>query len=135
MSINIGNLLARRAHVNAKTEALYDVAADRRYTYAELNAESNRAAQLLIRSGVKKGDRVGLLLMNSAEYITAFFATALAAFFVPPCFGVCAIAELAKPAAANAENARLLHQFVIVVLRFIYPATQSRGLGSRSGWG
>ena len=84
MSINIGNLLARRAHVNAKTEALYDVAADRRYTYAELNAESNRAAQLLIRSGVKTGDRVGLLLMNSAEYITAFFATAkLGAVIVP----------------------------------------------------
>ena len=75
-AINIGNLLARRAHVNAKMEALYDVAAERRYTYAELNAETNKAAQMLTRLGVKKGDRVGLLLMNSAEYLTAFFATA-----------------------------------------------------------
>jgi acyl-CoA synthetase (AMP-forming)/AMP-acid ligase II len=84
MTINIGNLLARRAHVSAKTEALYDVAADRRYTYAELNAETNRAAQLLVRAGVGKGDRVGLLLMNSAEYLTSFFATAkLGAVIVP----------------------------------------------------
>ncbi|MFM8562341.1 MAG: long-chain-fatty-acid--CoA ligase [Acidimicrobiia bacterium] len=84
MDINIGNLLTRRAHVNAKMEALYDVAADRRYTYAELNAEANRAAQLLTRAGVRTGDRVGLLLMNSAEYMTAFFATAkLGAVIVP----------------------------------------------------
>ena len=83
-AINIGNLLARRAHINAKMEALYDVAAERRYTYAELNAETNKAAQLLSRVGVKKGDRVGLLLMNSAEYLTAFFATAkLGAVIVP----------------------------------------------------
>ena len=84
MSTNIGNLLARRAHVNSEMEALFDVAANRRYTYAELNAETNKAAQLLVRSGVKKGDRVGLLLMNSAEYLTAFFATAkLGAVIVP----------------------------------------------------
>lgn len=84
MSINIGNLLARRANISSKVEALYDVAADRRYTYAELNAETNRAAQLLVRAGVKKGDRVGLLLMNSAEYLTSFFATAkLGAVIVP----------------------------------------------------
>ncbi|NDE60558.1 MAG: 2-succinylbenzoyl-CoA synthetase, partial [Acidimicrobiia bacterium] len=82
--MNIGNLLARRANISSKVEALYDVAADRRYTYAELNAETNRAAQLLVRAGVKKGDRVGLLLMNSAEYLTSFFATAkLGAVIVP----------------------------------------------------
>ena len=32
MSVNIGNLLARRAHINGSIEALYDVAAGRRYT-------------------------------------------------------------------------------------------------------
>ena len=82
--INIGNLLARRAHINGTVEALYDVAAGRRYTYAELNAETNKAASLLTSLGVGKGDRVGLLLMNSAEFMTAFFATAkLGAVVVP----------------------------------------------------
>ncbi len=84
MSINIGQLLAKRAHLNPTVEALYDVAAGRRYTYAELNAETNKAASLLAAQGVGTGDRVGLLLMNSAEFITAFFATAkLGAVIVP----------------------------------------------------
>ena len=32
MTVNIGNLLARRAHINGSIEALFDVAANRRYT-------------------------------------------------------------------------------------------------------
>ena len=84
MSVNIGNLLARRAHINGSIEALFDVAANRRYTYAELNSETNKVASLLVDAGVKKGDRVALLQMNSAEFMTAFFATAkLGAVIVP----------------------------------------------------
>jgi acyl-CoA synthetase (AMP-forming)/AMP-acid ligase II len=84
MTVNIGNLLARRAHINGSIEALYDVAANRRYTYAELNSETNKVASLLVDAGVKKGDRVALLQMNSAEFMTAFFATAkLGAVIVP----------------------------------------------------
>jgi len=72
MSVNIGNLLTRRANINGTIEALYDVAAGRRYTYAELNSETNKVASLLVDAGVKKGDRVALLQMNSAEFMTAF---------------------------------------------------------------
>ena len=84
MSINIGHLLAKRAHLNPSVEALFDVAADRRYSYRELNSETNRVAQMFLARGVGKGDRVGLLIMNSAEFITAFFATAkIGAVIVP----------------------------------------------------
>ena len=84
MTVNIGNLLTRRANINANIEALYDVAAGRRFSYAELNAETNKVASLLVDAGVKKGDRVALLLMNSSEFMTAFFATAkLGAVIVP----------------------------------------------------
>ena len=84
MTVNIGNLLARRAHINGSIEALYDVAANRRYNYTELNAETNKVASLLVDAGVKKGDRVALLQMNSAEFMTAFFAIAkLGAVIVP----------------------------------------------------
>jgi acyl-CoA synthetase (AMP-forming)/AMP-acid ligase II len=62
MSVNIGNLLARRANINGSIEALYDVAAGRRYTYAELNSETNKVASLLVDAGVKKGDRVAFEL-------------------------------------------------------------------------
>lgn len=76
MKNNIGQILTKRAHLNPHAEALFDVAANRRYSFQELNEETNRVATLLKDSGVSKGDRVGLLVMNSAEFITAFFATA-----------------------------------------------------------
>jgi acyl-CoA synthetase (AMP-forming)/AMP-acid ligase II len=75
MRVNIGQILTKRAHINPDLEALYDVAAGRRFTYAELNDRTNQVASAL--SGrVKKGDRVALLMMNSHEFITAFFAIA-----------------------------------------------------------
>ncbi|NBO55396.1 MAG: long-chain-fatty-acid--CoA ligase [Actinobacteria bacterium] len=81
---NIGQILTKRATLNPTIEALFDVAADRRLTFAELNSETNRVASLLSARGVKTGDRVGLLMMNSTEFVTTFFATAkLGAVIVP----------------------------------------------------
>jgi len=75
MRVNIGQILTKRAHINPDLEALYDVSAGRRFTYAELNDRTNQVASAL--SGrVKQGDRVALLMMNSHEFITAFFAIA-----------------------------------------------------------
>jgi acyl-CoA synthetase (AMP-forming)/AMP-acid ligase II len=47
---------------------------ERAYTYGELNAQANRLAHLLIRLGVKRGDAVGLLLHNCAEFAVGFVA-------------------------------------------------------------
>ena len=83
MNANIGLLLAKRAYINPDLEALYDVAADRRFTYEELNARTNQVANALSTT-VRKGDRVALLMMNSHEYVTSFFAIAkLGAVLVP----------------------------------------------------
>ncbi len=46
---------------------------DRRVAYTELDGESNRVANALIRMGVAKGDRVALLLSNSVEFATIYF--------------------------------------------------------------
>jgi len=75
MQVNIGQLLTQRAYINPDLEALYDVAADRRFSYEQLNARSNQVAHA-ISPLVKKGDRVALLMMNSHEFLTAFFAIA-----------------------------------------------------------
>lgn len=75
MRVNIGQILSKRAYINPDLEALYDVAAGRRFTYEELNARTNQVANALA-GRVSKGDRVALLMMNSHEYITAFFAVA-----------------------------------------------------------
>lgn len=42
-------------------------------TYGELEAAANRIANALVQAGVEKGDRVALLLENSAEYIAAYY--------------------------------------------------------------
>ncbi|MFM8563046.1 MAG: acyl-CoA synthetase [Acidimicrobiia bacterium] len=75
MNANIGQLLTKRAYINPDLEALFDVAADRRFTYEQLNARTNQVANALAPN-VRKGDRVGLLMMNSHEFVTSFFAIA-----------------------------------------------------------
>ena len=75
MQANIGQLLTKRAYVNPDLEALFDVAADRRFNYEQLNSRTNQVANALAPN-VRKGDRVGLLMMNSHEFVTSFFAVA-----------------------------------------------------------
>src|SRR4051812_5144361 len=57
-------------------EAVVDVAAAQRLTYAELDAEVERVARGLIARGVEKGDRVGIWAPNSFEWFLVQYATA-----------------------------------------------------------
>ncbi|MBI1840248.1 MAG: AMP-binding protein [Verrucomicrobia bacterium] len=45
----------------------------RRWTYRELEAQANRVARALAKTGVKRGDRVGICLRNSAEAVASIF--------------------------------------------------------------
>lgn len=47
---------------------------DQDTTYAELAEKVSRFAFILREQGVKKGDRVALILVNSPTYVIAFFA-------------------------------------------------------------
>lgn len=44
------------------------------HTYGHLEERSNQLAWLLIKSGLKKGQRVALLLENSVEYVLTYYA-------------------------------------------------------------
>jgi amino acid adenylation domain-containing protein len=56
----------------------------RTITYAELEAESNRFARSLIRSGICRGDRVALWLPKSIETVVAIYGTMKAgAAYIP----------------------------------------------------
>ena len=76
MKNNIGLFLAKRALINPQREAYVDSQSGLRLTFEELNKRCNRLANSLIKSGVKPGDRVALALMNSAEFLEAYFAIA-----------------------------------------------------------
>jgi fatty-acyl-CoA synthase len=47
---------------------------DHRYSYRDLNRRINRLSNFLLGVGLKKGDRVAVLLRNCHEYIEIFFA-------------------------------------------------------------
>ncbi len=85
MKNNLGLFLAKRAYLNPSLEAFVDTHSGRRFSFAELDARANRTANFLASElGVRKGDRVALLLMNSPEFMESFFAIAkLGAVCVP----------------------------------------------------
>jgi acyl-CoA synthetase (AMP-forming)/AMP-acid ligase II len=84
MHINIGGLLAKRAQLSPKLEGLYDVANNLRLSYAQFNARVDQTANMISALGLKKGDRVALLLMNSIEFAESFLACAKLGLVVVP---------------------------------------------------
>lgn len=71
----IGDWAGRRAALTPRRVALYDVATDTRYTYAELNERANRVgAYLLDTLGLKKGDRICFIARNRIEPIDLYLA-------------------------------------------------------------
>ena len=84
MHDNLGGFLAKRAYLTPQREAYVDSHTHERLTFHQLNQRANQLANQLSASGLKKGDRVGLLLMNSAEFMEAYFAVAKAGAVVVP---------------------------------------------------
>ena len=78
----IGSWITRRAFFAGDRIALVD--GDRRITYSELDRRTDQLAHALSESGVRQGDRVAVLMSNSAAFLeTLFAATKLGAVFVP----------------------------------------------------
>ena len=80
---NIGWWLAKRAFLTPMREG-YVGDDGSRLTFAELNARCNQVANAFAAAGVGKGERVGLLLMNGAEFLEAYFALAKIGAVVVP---------------------------------------------------
>jgi fatty-acyl-CoA synthase len=72
----IGDNLHRIAERYPGSEALVDVPASRRWTYAQLDAETDDVASGLLTLGIEKGDRVGIWAPNCAEWVLLQYATA-----------------------------------------------------------
>jgi long-chain acyl-CoA synthetase len=70
--VNVAQLLEQAARFHADRAAL--VAGDRRWTYRELDAACSVLAGRLAGLGLRAGDRIGLHLPNSAEFVLTYFA-------------------------------------------------------------
>jgi acyl-CoA synthetase (AMP-forming)/AMP-acid ligase II len=84
MQNNVGLFLSKRAQLNPDLEAIVDADTGRRLSFGDLNRRANRVADLATKLGVKKGDRVALLLMNCSEYVESFFGLAKIGAIVVP---------------------------------------------------
>ncbi len=69
----LGNVLAETAAKYSEHSALLFYG--RKITYAELDALVNKFARALIGLGVKKGDRVALMLPNIPQMVIAYYGT------------------------------------------------------------
>ncbi len=57
---------------------------EKKMTFLQTSDRVNRFANSLLESGIKKGDRIGILQVNCSQYIEAYFAAArIGAIFVP----------------------------------------------------
>jgi len=84
MQNNLGLMLTKRAFLTPHWDAYVGSHDGVRLTYGELNERANRLANALLGAGVAPGERVGLLLMNSAEFMEAYFALAKIGAVVVP---------------------------------------------------
>ncbi len=76
--------LATWARFRPDAEAVFDVGTDRRWTYADLHADSLAWAATLHAAGVVPGDRVAVLALNRGASLALLFAAAhLGAVFFP----------------------------------------------------
>ena len=81
-NVNIGQWVRKNALIYPKKTATK--AGDRAFSYATLDERVNRLATGLRAAGLRKGDRVALLLMNCPEYVELVFACSAAGFLAVP---------------------------------------------------
>jgi acyl-CoA synthetase (AMP-forming)/AMP-acid ligase II len=78
----VGDMLVRNANKFPNRRAIVSEAGS--ITYKVLNERVNALASQLIRRGLQKGDRLGVLLHNCSQFVESYFAAAKAgAIFCP----------------------------------------------------
>lgn len=80
--MNLGQQLKMNAKKFPGTIALCD--AGRRFTYPQVNRRVNRLAHRLMEMGLKKGDKLAVLMENSIEIVEFYLATAKTGIVIVP---------------------------------------------------
>ena len=80
--INIGDWIKKWSFLQPNKRAL--IFEERPFTYQEVNLRTNQLSHFLLELGIKKGDRVSVLLYNCHQYIETLFALSkIGAILVP----------------------------------------------------
>jgi len=79
-----GFIIDKRAQIHPDRIAIHDTADGSRYSYQDLKERSDQCAQYLLDRGLRKGQTVSALLMNTIEFFDLMFACAkIDCVFVP----------------------------------------------------
>lgn len=70
----IGNILQNVSREKSEQNMIYDFIHDKAITYGEFQNLTNKVSKGLISKGIKKGEHVGILVDNSINWVTAFYA-------------------------------------------------------------
>ena len=70
--INVGDWISKWARIQPDKIAV--ISDGDTYTYRQLDIRINKLSHFFLDKGIKKGDRVAVLLHNCKEYIEIFFA-------------------------------------------------------------
>ncbi|MBN6731269.1 acyl-CoA synthetase [Burkholderia multivorans] len=81
---NVGMHLAKRAELNPQLEAVVDIDAGKRFTYAQISERADRVAEALTALGLKHGDRLAVLLPNGYRYVEIYYGAARAGIILVP---------------------------------------------------
>lgn len=84
-----------------------------RWSYSDLRERSIQVARALCACGVGKGTRVGILMTNRAEFLSAFFGTALAGGIATPLSTFSTPAELNHLIAASSCSVLIVEPRVL----------------------
>jgi len=82
--MNIGMIPAKWARLTPDRVAVIDQPSNRQITFADFDEHVRRLANGLVRLGLVKGDRVGILSQNSIEYYALYFACGRAGLIAQP---------------------------------------------------
>ena len=80
--MNVLFALRRARDYHGARVAVYD--GERTFTYAQFYDRAVRAGNALRQLGIKRGDRVAVLMLNSLEYLELYYATALIGAVIVP---------------------------------------------------
>lgn len=80
--LNIGEIIKVNANKYPNKLALKD--AKRQLTFEELHIRTNKLANGILKSGIKKGDKVAVLSNNSIEFMELYAAAAKGGFIIVP---------------------------------------------------
>ena len=94
--MNIGDITAKWANLDATRPALVDIPTGRRVAFGELERSVRRLANGFLGLGLRKGDRVAILSKNSIEYFETYYACARAGLVAQPLNWRLGVPELAR---------------------------------------